>query len=213
MNGTLEQILTATPRLWRGHSAVGSALQVLPTGFHALNQVLPGGGWPQGAMVELLVPTAGIGELRLAAPALRTVTQSARHAALIAPPYLPFAPALEHAQIDLQYLLLIKTRHSEQALWAADKALRNPACGLLLLWIDVTTPDHALRRLQLAAREGNTTLLLYRPEPAVSGIGSKSYWANIRLRLKACSNGLQLDLLKVPGLMQAQSLVLDFYSD
>jgi hypothetical protein len=182
-------------------------LQTLPTGFYALDRTLPNGGWPVGAMVELLVPTAGIGELRLAAPALRTVTREGQYATLIAPPYLPFAPALEHAQIDLQYLLLIKTRRSEQALWAADKALRNPACGLLLLWLDATTPGHALRRLQIAAREGNTVLLLYRPE--LPGSGNKSHWANIRLRLQPHSEGLALELLKAPGLLQPQSLLLN----
>ena len=209
MIDTLEHLLTATPRLWRGHSAVGGTTQVLPTGFYALNQILPGGGWPQGAMVELLVPTPGIGELRLAAPALRAVTQSAKYVALIAPPYLPFAPALEHAQIDLQYLLLVKTRDSEQALWAADKALRNPACGLLLLWLDAVKSAHSLRRLQLAAREGNTVLLLYRSELADSDC--HSHWASTRLRLHAHSHGLRLDLLKAPGVMQPQSLMLDFH--
>ena len=74
MSEILENLITATPRLWRGDSTVGSAVQALPTGFCALDHVLPGGGWPLGAMVELLVPTVGIGELRLAAPALRSVT-------------------------------------------------------------------------------------------------------------------------------------------
>lgn len=208
MNESLDKLVTATPRLWRGHSAVGGAIKTLPTGFQGLDRLLPGGGWPLGAMIELLVPVAGIGELRLAAPVLRTVTSAAQHAALIAPPYLPFAPALEHARIDLQYLLLVRTRRSEQALWAADKALRNPACSLLLLWTDANIPGHALRRLQLAAREGNTTLLLYRPETA--GSGNKSYWASIRLRLQPHDDGLALDLLKAPGLLQVQSLTLKF---
>ncbi|MBN1379770.1 MAG: translesion DNA synthesis-associated protein ImuA [Gammaproteobacteria bacterium] len=208
MNEALDYLITATPRLWRGNSTVGSVSQALPTGFYTLDQILPDGGWPLGAMVELLVPATGIGELRLAAPALRAVTCTGRYAVLIAPPYLPFAPALEHARIDLQYLLLIKTKHSQQALWAADKALRNPACGLLLLWVDATTPGHVLRRLQMAAREGNTVLLLYRPE--MPGGYGKSHWANIRLRLQSHSQGLALDLLKAPGQLQPQSLTLNF---
>ncbi len=211
MSRSLEQLLTATPRLWRGHSAVGGAVQTLPTGFCLLDEVLPGGGWPLGAMSELLVPTAGIGELCLAAPALRAVTQAAQQAVLIAPPYLPFAPALEHAQIDLQYLLLIKTRQREQALWAADKALRNPACALLLLWVDAATPNLLLRRLQVAAREGNTVLLLYRSEPADAY--NRNSWASIRLRLHAYNKGLKLDLLKAPGLLQARSLLLSESED
>ena len=46
---------------------------VLASGFAALDAELPGGGWPLGVLTELLLPHAGVGELRLLAPALRAL--------------------------------------------------------------------------------------------------------------------------------------------
>ena len=41
-----------------------------PSGFAELDARLPGGGWPVGAICELLLETMGIGELGLLVPAL-----------------------------------------------------------------------------------------------------------------------------------------------
>lgn len=46
---------------------------------------LPGGGWPTGAQIDLLVQQPGIGEIRLVAPALRRV--AARKILFIGPPH------------------------------------------------------------------------------------------------------------------------------
>ncbi|HJP97120.1 MAG TPA: DNA lesion error-prone repair protein ImuA, partial [Rhodanobacteraceae bacterium] len=47
-------------RLWRGQ---GNALprSALPTGFAALDAVLPGGGWPAAALSEVLMSVDGVG--------------------------------------------------------------------------------------------------------------------------------------------------------
>jgi protein ImuA len=41
---------------------------------------LPGGGWPQGVVTELLLPHPGVGELRLLAPALAASASSSNAA-------------------------------------------------------------------------------------------------------------------------------------
>jgi len=56
------------PALWRGAGA--GAPEAIPTGFRALVAGLPGGGWPVNTLVELLVPAAGIGEVRLLLPVI-----------------------------------------------------------------------------------------------------------------------------------------------
>jgi protein ImuA len=40
------------------------------TGYASLSAELPSGGWPLGALIELLPAHSGIGELRLLQPAL-----------------------------------------------------------------------------------------------------------------------------------------------
>src|SRR5690348_14233552 len=74
------------PALWRGRSAARSI--TVPTGFSALDAALPGGGWPQVGLVEILISRIGIGELYLLLPALAFITckTEARWCAWIAPP-------------------------------------------------------------------------------------------------------------------------------
>src|SRR5690606_12873892 len=80
---------------------------VEPTGTAELDRALPGGGWQAGTIVELMPLATGIGELRLLMPALARITQSGRHVALVAPPYIPYAPALSWHGIRLERLLVI----------------------------------------------------------------------------------------------------------
>jgi hypothetical protein len=44
-----------------------------PLEYPTLSAELPGGGWPVGALVELLLQQAGVGEVRLLRPALGAV--------------------------------------------------------------------------------------------------------------------------------------------
>ena len=71
------------------------------SGWAELDAVLPGGGWQVGTIVELMPTAIGIGELRLIVPALARITSAGRHVTLIAPPYIPFAPALSQHGVRL----------------------------------------------------------------------------------------------------------------
>ncbi|HRG72580.1 MAG TPA: SOS cell division inhibitor SulA, partial [Thauera aminoaromatica] len=51
--------------VWQASRLAGAAGAVLPTGFSALDAELPGGGWPAGALIELLADRPGVGELSL----------------------------------------------------------------------------------------------------------------------------------------------------
>jgi protein ImuA len=59
------------PDVWRGNRLAEAPLPAVPSGFATLDAELPGGGWPRGALTELLVDSAGFGELSLLIPALR----------------------------------------------------------------------------------------------------------------------------------------------
>jgi protein ImuA len=56
------------PALWRAHQVARPHEVVLPSGHADLDTQLPGGGWPARVLTELLLPHAGVGELRLLAP-------------------------------------------------------------------------------------------------------------------------------------------------
>ncbi len=92
MNASLDSVLQH-PGIWRGNQLAQTGEDVLPTGFAELDELLPGGGWPRGALTEILAEREGIGELRLLLPALARVSEQSRWQAWVAPPHLPYAPA------------------------------------------------------------------------------------------------------------------------
>ncbi len=77
------------PSLWRASQLARQHGKVIATGYATLDAELPGQGWPVGGLIELLCQQAGIGELRLLAPALQAVSK--RSIALINPTQVPYA--------------------------------------------------------------------------------------------------------------------------
>jgi cell division inhibitor SulA/protein ImuA len=165
-----------------------------PTGFPELDANLPGGGWPMGALCELMPETAGIGELSLLLPALCALAQAGRHIAWIAPPYLPYAPALVQHGLSLERLLMVEAPGPQESLWAAEQALRCPAFGAVLSWPSVM-PDRSVRRLQLAAEAGGSLGILYRPAEA----HRQHSPAALRLRLRPAREELIVFIHKCRG--------------
>jgi len=171
--------LLAHPAIWRGDTCAPEP-SALPSGFAALDAVLPGRGWPQGALTEMLLEQEGIGEIRLTLPALARVQAQGRDIVWIAPPHRPYAPALAAAGLDLARLHVVHCREPKDALWAFDQALRAPECGAAFAWLP-THDERALRRLQVAAREGRTWGVLWR-RPGQRGSATA---APLRLALSA----------------------------
>jgi len=66
----LDQLLQAQPRLWRGRQHP-QGQRTEPSGNARLDAFLPGGGWPLGALTELLTPPSGGGEFSLLMPSLK----------------------------------------------------------------------------------------------------------------------------------------------
>jgi len=152
--------LLSHPAIWRGGDCAPEP-SALPSGFAALDAALPGCGWPQNALTEMLLAREGIGEIRLTLPALVRVQAQGRDVVWIAPPHKPYAPALAAAGLDLARLYVVHCREPKDALWAFDQALRAPECGAAFAWLP-THDERALRRLQVAAREGGTWGVLWR---------------------------------------------------
>jgi hypothetical protein len=201
-HATLSHVLSH-PAIWRGGDCAPEPA-ALPTGYAALDAVLPGGGWPQGALTEMLLAHEGIGELRLALPALAQLTRGGRAVVWVAPPYRPYAPALAASGLDLARLIVVRARNARESLWAYEQALRAQDCGAAFAWMDVHEP-RALRRLQVAAREGRTWGVLWRrPGQRASATG-----APLRLGLAPREGRLAVHVLKRRGAELAQPVVLD----
>ncbi|UVL59622.1 translesion DNA synthesis-associated protein ImuA [Pseudomonas sp. B21-032] len=158
LDGLLDQ-----QRLWKGRpQALPQGLQ--PSGHAALDAALPGGGWPPGALTELLLAAEGCGELQLLWPSLARLTRAGERVVLIAPPFIPYPPAWQAAGVDLQWLAVVQATAGE-VLWAAEQCLRSGSCGAVLCWPH-KADDRALRRLQVAAESGQTLAFACRPQQA-----------------------------------------------
>jgi len=186
--------LLARPDIRRGGELAQVASASVPTGFPRLDAELPGGGWPTGALTELLPSHEGIGELRILGPALAALARAGKRLAWIAPPYLPYAPALAAAGIDLAQVLIVRTSSARDALWAAEQALRSAACGAVLVW-PAAVKYAELRRLQLAAERGRAMTVFFR-SPSIAAEASP---AALRLALHTAAGGLAVQILKRRG--------------
>ena len=208
MKASLDQLL-AHPRIWRGRHAP-RALETLSSGHRRLDEMLPGGGWPRAGLVEILAEHRGTGELRLVVPLLRHFsradgTGSRGWIAWIRPPYVPYAPALAEAGVDVSRVLLVHARDDREALWATEQALRSAGCEVVLAWAD-KAPGPALRRLQLAAEDNGLLVVLFRPGSALGTPGP----AALRLHL-AAGDEARLSVVKSRGGRPARLATRDLF--
>jgi hypothetical protein len=180
------------PGIWR-RSAPAAGIDAQSTGFAELDALLPGGGWPRGALTEILFEADGIGELTLLAPTLAELTRTGRRVILIAPPYIPYAPALAAAGIDLDRLVQVDANALDRH-WSAEQCLRSGCCAAVLNWL----PDadyRRLRRLQIAAETGAALGFVFRPGAAASQASP----AALRVRVFDEKDGTGIEIVKCRG--------------
>ena len=203
----------AIPSVFRCGELPAGAAPGIPTGFADLDAALPGGGWPPGALTEVLCDACGIGEASLLLPALRHLGQSGdwrgRGLLWICPPGLPYAPTLAAAGLDLASLAVLRPAREEDALWAAEQALRTGAAAAVLLWqacargADSALRYPRLRRLQLAAAAGGGLGIVFAPKAAAAS----SSPAALRVVLQAAPDGrLSVQLARRRGLARPVTL-------
>jgi protein ImuA len=201
MTVALEDILQRHP-VWRG-GAMPSGVPALPTGFAELDRELPGGGWPAGSLTEILGRCEGIGELQLVLPALAALSWAGKRIVWLAPPHLPYAPALAAGGIDLAHLAIVRAPGRRDALWAAEQVLRAGSCHALLAWFPSARYEE-LRRLAVAAEGSRAWVTLFRPPQAAQSASP----ASLRLSLDAAADALSVQILKRRGAPAAAPLVL-----
>jgi protein ImuA len=193
---TLHQSIAAPealhPSLWLASQLAHSTTRCIDTGHPALSAQLPGGGWPTGTLIDLMLQQPGIGELRLLRPALASAAR--RRIVLLQPPHPPQALALAAMGLAPSQLIWIRATRSSDALWAAEQVLRSGSCGALLLWQNHARGE-TLRRLHLAAQSAETLFFMLRPLAAAQD----SSPAPLRLALRPAAGGLNIEFVKRRG--------------
>ena len=191
--------------IWRGDSVPAPDAATVASGFATLDALLPGGGWPQGALTELLPAQPGIGEIALLEPVLTAVSGAGGWIALVAPPlplYAPYAPAWAQMGIELRRLLIVEASGA-QALWACEQILAAGAFAASLSWLP-EAEMRALRRLQLAQQGQRSCAFVFR----AAACAAQSSPAPLRLQLAAHDDMLAVHVLKRRGPPLAGPLLL-----
>jgi cell division inhibitor SulA/protein ImuA len=161
--------LAAAGQVRQGTAAVAPLRPGIPSSYPALDGLL-GGGWPAGLLLELLVTPPGSGELALLLPALARLHASdappatARQILLIAPPHVPYPPALHAGGVDLGRVMVVPPSRRltpADVLWTMAEALAAGACAAVLAWGGAAGRT-ALQRLQLAALASEALAVLVR---------------------------------------------------
>ena len=187
------------PSLWRASQLARGRGRTVETGYAVLSAELPGGGWPVGALVDLLVQQAGVGEMRLLRPALSALGE--RPIALVQPPHIPDGLGLSYIGLSLERLLQVKAPKTADALWSAEQILRAGSCGALIFWTQ-SVQGSSLRRLHLAAQSSETLFVVVRPLAAAQDASP----ALLRLALRPAAEGLMVDIVKRRGPTRAEPL-------
>jgi protein ImuA len=127
--------------VWRADGLAVPAESVLPTGLPALDHLLPGGGWPLGALVELLQPQPHALIWSLLSPALAQALAGGPGAlVLVSPPQTPFIPSLAAQGLPASRWLRVEADGPGARLWATEQALRCAVVVAVLAWLPRSAP-------------------------------------------------------------------------
>jgi hypothetical protein len=192
-------------RLFRAGQPLAHDQGATPSGFAPLDEALPWQGFPRGALTEILLSAPGVGELQLIRSAWMRIGAQER-LAFVAPPFIPYAPALLAARIPLARFAWIDVA-PDQAAWAAEQCLRAGCLGAVALWSQ-DGDERRLRRLQLAAEEGSSHAFVFRP--ARHAVNPSP--AALRLQLEANAGEVRVRVLKCRGAL-APSFALPWPRD
>jgi len=153
-------------QVWKGDQTPEfSSASVLDSGYSELNHELPARGWRAGQICEIYTQAAGCGEFSLLLPALAALSQQERWIMLVAPPAIPYAPALKMAGINTGRLLMVHPTNHKEALWCIEEGLRSGQCSAVLGWLKEVEPT-SVRRIQLACEEQQNHCWLWPGSPA-----------------------------------------------
>lgn len=186
--------LAESAAIWRADELATPIGKVLATGHAALDAQLPGGGWPVGALVEILQAQSGQNEWRLLLPAL--AQSRSGPVILVGAPHTPFGPGLAAQGLAYERLLWVATAEPASRMWACEQALRCTDVVAVLAWLPQARSEQ-LRRLNVAAAEHAKLLFVMRP----AQVQTESSPASLRVlvSLQPDNDGVQLEILKRRG--------------
>ena len=181
---------------WENKASKGSSL-VIPTGIPALDELLPGGGWPKAGLVEITVPDEYTDAITLLLPALVRFSKQGRWLVMVTPPYQPRVRVFTADGMDTSKVLQVNPHPGRSGLWAVESLMRTGNCSVVMAWPSCAT-ELMEKKLKKAATMGKTPAVLFRLE----GMPAHTSIADVRLKLEVTDAGKAVYLLDDHGIKQ-----------
>lgn len=211
-HGPLDERAAGLAGVWRADALAGGPVRTVPSRHGPLDAELPGGGWPLGALVELLQGTPEAPVWSLVLPALAALTARQRGVggmlAVVNPPHEPFVPPLVAAGVRADAVLWLTADAPAAAAWLVGQALACADVTAVLAWLPRARVAD-LRRLQLvAAQRGDGLLFVLRPMEAAASASPAPLRILVESEAGEPAPALRLRLLKRRGPSLGRHLLL-----
>lgn len=178
-------------RQWmRNHGAPPPVVsrEALRSGSDALDQLLPDGGFPLGA-VTVLSGLSGVGRMTLAARMAARETALGRPVAWVDGQGTLYPPALVQAGVDLSRVLLVRTADRVKAAGALEQIIAASAFRVVIAsGLDEALTPARVRRLSAASEDARTCTLL------VVNDGARVQAATLKLKLARRAEQIQIEV-------------------
>lgn len=207
LSSSLEHVIHQG-KVWNARQEPVQDIQALSSGYTHLDKALPQEGWVPGQLCEMYPQGYGCGDMHILLPTLATLSQQSRWIMLVAPPAIPYSPALSMAGVDVSKLLMVHPKNHKEALWCVEEGLRSGHCSAVLGWLP-ETDSTAIRRLQLAC-ESQKSLCWIWPSSSQQQNASAAP-LRLQIRRKSADQAV-LRFIKRRGLWPSEEFTLSLSS-
>lgn len=172
---------------------------VRKTGYALLDAQLPGGGWPVGALIEVLCLAEHASEWQLVVPALaKQLVEDSRSVLIVEPPYEPCGRFLQHRGVPAQRLCKVVVDDVLARLWVCEQALQCREVSVVLAWLPgIAYP--ALRRLHVAAAKQKMLFWAFRPKSDLALASPAALRVLVEQKCIGGLHSIELSILKRRG--------------
>jgi cell division inhibitor SulA len=175
----------------------------IPTGIPGLDELLPGGGWPEAGLVEIIIPDDHVDAMTLVLPVLVRLGEQDRWLGLVSPPCMPRSRILQDTRINPLRMQQVNPHAGRSDMWTMEYMLQDGNYSVVLGWPSCDT-ELVARRLENAALAGNSLGILFRYE----SFTRKASATGLRLKLEMNEVGKLLYRLNSRGERNSDAVVI-----
>lgn len=164
------------------------------SGIPQLDAILPQGGWPKGAVVEVIVPDEFCDSIAFLLPTLTQLNGEGRWLGLQALPYRQSLSLLSGNGLAPERTMRVNQHPGRSGLWTLEQMLRSGIYSAVVAWPECNT-DLMARRLQKAATIGQSMAFLFRTADSTQHYSR----IDLRIKLEVCDDVMTAALLDCDG--------------